>query len=75
MSNRISIQSISISGSTLNFMVDGKFYQFELDKISQKLKLATIEQRNFYKVSPSGYGLHWPLIDEDISLFQLVNAK
>ncbi|MDP2982675.1 MAG: DUF2442 domain-containing protein [Candidatus Latescibacter sp.] len=22
----------------------------------------------FYKIQPSGYGIHWPLIDEDIAI-------
>lgn len=25
-------------------------------------------ERNTYEISPSGYGIHWPLIDEDISI-------
>ena len=56
--------------------------EFEHDKIkipiataSKKLLAANDLERNFYKVSPSGYGIHWPLIDEDLSvngLMQLV---
>ena len=37
-------------------------------KISNKLKNATDIERAFYKISPSGYGIHWPLIDEDLSV-------
>jgi Protein of unknown function (DUF2442) len=28
---------------------------------------ATSIERNTYKISPSGSGVHWPLIDEDLS--------
>ncbi len=33
-----------------------------------KLKNATPGQRLHMEVSPSGYGIHWPEIDEDISV-------
>jgi hypothetical protein len=45
-----------------------------LDKISNKLRLANELQRNFYKISPSGYGIHWPLIDEDLSVDALLKT-
>ena len=35
--------------------------------ISQKLMHASSIERNTYKISPSGFGVHWPLIDEDLS--------
>ncbi len=25
-------------------------------------------ERAMYRISPSGYGIHWPLIDEDLSI-------
>jgi hypothetical protein len=25
-------------------------------------------ERTTFEISPSGYGIHWPLIDEDISI-------
>ncbi|MFZ5976390.1 MAG: hypothetical protein ACOYU6_01875 [Bacteroidota bacterium] len=43
--------------------IDGKQLKISLEKISPKLKSANNLQRNFYQVSPSGYGTHWPLID------------
>ncbi|RTL49949.1 MAG: DUF2442 domain-containing protein [Sphingobacteriales bacterium] len=48
--------------------IDGKQLKISLEKISPKLKSANNLQRNFYQVSPSGYGIHWPLIDEDLSI-------
>jgi hypothetical protein len=29
-------------------------------------------ERNFFKISPSGYGIHWPLIDEDLAVGSLI---
>ena len=48
--------------------VDDKIILVSLAKVSKKLSLASELQRQFYKVSPSGYGIHWPLIDEDLSV-------
>ncbi|HTN19319.1 MAG TPA: hypothetical protein VL125_02545 [Pelobium sp.] len=25
-------------------------------------------KRNFFKISPAGYGIHWPLIDEYLAV-------
>jgi hypothetical protein len=33
-----------------------------------RLKNATTGQRLHMEISPSGYGIHWPEIDEDISV-------
>lgn len=49
-----------------------KTIKIPLDKVSQKLKIATDLERNFFKVSPSGYGIHWPSIDEDLSVVGLI---
>ncbi len=49
-----------------------KTIKIPLEKASQKLQLATNLERNFFKISPSGYGIHWPLINEDLSVEGLV---
>jgi Protein of unknown function (DUF2442) len=48
--------------------IDGDELTIPLDKLSSKLKSATDIERAMYKISPSGYGIHWPLIDEDLSI-------
>ncbi|MBD3749068.1 MAG: DUF2442 domain-containing protein [Sphingobacteriales bacterium] len=67
------IQNIDFKKDMLLMDVDGQHYQFHLQEISSKLANATDAERNFYKVSASGYGIHWPLIDEDLSLEALIN--
>lgn len=62
------IQKITFEQNFMNLYIEGKKIKISLDKVSEKLKSATELQRNFYKVSPSGYGIHWPLIDEDLSV-------
>jgi len=48
--------------------VDGKLYRIPIDLASSKLANANDIERNLFKVSPSGYGVHWALIDEDLSI-------
>jgi hypothetical protein len=36
------------------------------------LAAATSEQRCRAELSPGGYGIHWPLLDEDLSIGGLV---
>lgn len=56
----------------LIIMIDGQEYVFLLSQISERLTQASEIERNRYQVSPSGYGIHWPLIDEDLSIDSLL---
>ena len=69
------IQGIIFSGSQMRLKVDGKEIVINLTKTSKRLLKATKKERETYKVSPSGYGIHWPLIDEDLSVDALLNPK
>ena len=42
------------------------------ERCSPILAAATAEQRRRAELSPGGYGIHWPLLDEDISVGGLV---
>jgi hypothetical protein len=44
----------------------------EWNKCSIKLANATHEERTQLELSPSGYGIHWRLIDEDLSVGRLI---
>jgi hypothetical protein len=66
------IDTIKFIENSLILQVDGKEYSFDLKKISMKLLSANELQRNLYNTSPSGYGIHWPLIDEDLSIDSLL---
>ncbi len=48
--------------------IDGETKKFVLSEISPVLQEASVEERNMYEISPSGYGIHWPLVDEDLSI-------
>ncbi len=38
------------------------------EKCSRKLAGATERERLTAELSPGGYGIHWPLLDEDLSI-------
>ena len=69
------IQEITFEQNSINICIDGKEIKVLLDKISSKLKTANEVQRNFYKISPSGYGIHWPLIDEDLAVDAILKSS
>ena len=72
------IGDISFGPNTISLSIDGKTVELPLDTVSKKLKNASDLQRKFYEVSPSGYGIHWPLIDEDLAvdaIFKLYGQK
>ena len=62
------IKSIKFDQDFIYLNIDGNDIKVSLDTLSMKLKSADEYQRMFYKISPSGYGIHWPLIDEDLSI-------
>lgn len=66
------ITSVSITANVIILNIDNKIIEIPLDKVSVKLKTASDIQRNFYKISPSGYGIHWPLVDEDLAVESLL---
>jgi hypothetical protein len=68
------IRNVAISGLVLHLDVDGKSYQIDLARQSPRLAHATQAQREQIEVSPSGYGLHWPAVDEDLSVDGLIGV-
>jgi len=55
--------------------IDGQEYRFDLQSISPRLWQASRAERELYEISPSGYGIHWPLIDEDLSIDGLLGIE
>jgi hypothetical protein len=69
-----SIQTIKFDTDFIYLIIDSKEVKVALDKVSLKLKKANEIERMLYKISPSGYGIHWPLIDEDLSVDALLKS-
>lgn len=68
MSKYHDVQSVAFTDSEMVLTVDGVTHRFELKTVSQRLFQATQTERERCEISPSGYGIHWPLIDEDLSI-------
>ncbi|HEY3136005.1 MAG TPA: DUF2442 domain-containing protein [Blastocatellia bacterium] len=62
------IEKVSFDRDKLVLHVDGQVHTFNLSKISRRLANASAVERERFEISPSGYGIHWPLIDEDLSV-------
>jgi Protein of unknown function (DUF2442) len=43
-------------------------------KCSERLARASVVERSRAELSPSGYGIHWPLIDEDLAVGALLKG-
>ena len=69
------ITSASFDGDIFIVVADGKTYTWNVKEISNRLFIATDVDRNNFTISPSGYGIHWPTLDEDISLNGLLKNK
>jgi len=69
------VEKVSFVKDALTFIVDGKKYTFPLADISKRLTDASPAEREKYEISPAGYGIHWPLIDEDLSIDGLIGVK
>ena len=41
---------------------------------SERLARASLIERSRAELSPSGYGIHWPLIDEDLAVGPLLSS-
>ena len=68
------VESIAFSGTIMQLRVDGRDYEIDISRESGRLSHATPEQQLAFVVSPSGYGIHWPQIDEDLSIDGLIGV-
>lgn len=69
------VEFVSFEYNSLCLKIDGNSIKLPLNKISKKLELATDIEKNLFKISPSGYGIHWPLLDEDLSIDFMLKVK
>lgn len=68
------VQNVRFEDQSLILEVDGRTHRFRLSDISERLKSASDAERNVFLISASGYGIHWPLVDEDLSIDGLLRA-
>ncbi|MBP7963559.1 MAG: DUF2442 domain-containing protein [Caldilineaceae bacterium] len=72
MAKFFDVTSVYAEEDTLVLTVDGAHYRIPWQTCSPRLAAAQPPERAVIEVSPSGYGLHWPLVDEDLALRPLL---
>jgi hypothetical protein len=68
MNKRHTVQSLDFEGAWMVLTVDNQTVRLPIHQTSSRLANASEAERKIYQVSPSGYGIHWPTIDEDLSI-------
>lgn len=68
------VKSTTFIGDKMILKADNNVYEFRLKDISKKLLNAGKKEREAYRVICSGYGINWPLIDEDLSIDGLIKT-
>ncbi|RPH29410.1 MAG: DUF2442 domain-containing protein [Bacteroidales bacterium] len=68
MQKAYNIQNVNFVDNCIIIVFDNQTVSFPLVQVSDKLVRATERERLNYTISPSGYGIHWPLLDEDLSI-------
>lgn len=62
------VKQVSVTDDLITFhLVDGRVISVPL-AWSWRLSDATPEQRNNYEIIGDGHGVHWPDVDEDLSV-------
>jgi len=78
MEKAYDISELRFEKGYLVLIADNQIIKLKLKEISAKLAKASGQELNDFKISPSGYGIHWRLLDEDLSvngLLKLYNEK
>jgi hypothetical protein len=68
------VTEVRFEGDRIVLVVDGKKHVIALSVCSRKLLGASKEARKRFVVSSCGYGIHWPDLDEDLSVDRLIGG-
>lgn len=69
------VANVRVSSTTLTVMLrDGREISAPLDWFP-KLKAADAEDRMVWEPAAAGHGIHWPRIDEDLSIDGLLQGS
>jgi len=74
MEKAYNITKLSFESNFLVITVNNQTIKLKLTDISEKLAMASEMERNDFKISPSGYGIHWASLDEDLSINGLLKS-
>jgi hypothetical protein len=68
------VADVKVSSERLTVVLrDGREISAPLDWFP-KLKNATAQKRSVWEAAAAGHGIHWPLIDEDLSIDGLLRG-
>ena len=65
-------KAIQTTPDALILIMEGGPVSIPWERCSERLARASWIERNRAELSPSGYGIHWPLIDEDLAVGPLL---
>jgi hypothetical protein len=68
------VESIRFEKHHLLLRVDGKDHRIDLRQYSKKLTAVDERTKTNFEISPSVYGIHWPDLDEDLSIDGMIKA-
>jgi len=68
MNKLYDVQDLTFDGDVMVLTVDGECYYVAVKDASDRLFQASDIDRRLYKIAPSGYGIHWITLDEDLSI-------
>jgi hypothetical protein len=71
----ITAESIEPLDDELVIRLSDREVRVRWDRCSPILARATAEERRRAELSPGGYGIHWPMLDEDLSIGGLVKGE
>jgi hypothetical protein len=66
--------AIDTTPEALIVILDSGSVSIPWERCSERLARASFLERSRAELSPSGYGIHWPLIDEDLAVGPLLQA-
>ena len=67
------VTGLHFDGDCMILTIDGQEKALRVSEISPALQNASEKEKNLFEISPSGYGIHWPLLDEDLSIDGLLD--
>ena len=65
-------RAIETTPAALIVVMEDSSVSIPWERCSERLAHASAAERNRAELSPSGYGIHWPLIDEDLAVGPLL---
>ena len=68
------VEAVEFDGGTTILRADGEVYRVPTAAASERLAQASPTAQRSFRVSPSGYGIHWPELDEDLSVDGLIRV-